>query len=458
MNTIDFLANSPNVFIHGQENNKTNFGGILFLLFIIIMIFISLVYIITFFKNDKYDIQYSPVYLDDQKKYSLAEDEIYNPYMEFTIKLSGVKEELSERYLVRDSNQKILINGSYSEGEITYKLDRNINYLNFEIVFICQVEDCSDEMPEYTGYTFTLSTKKFEVHKQDDVPIQLIDEERELAYVPGFFTASEYSFEWNPIIFRESFGGFSNLFNSNAKDAYSNGDVELISEEELTTDTERLDENTFIKYIICINNESTGTITEFKRTRKALMDVIANICSLFITFHSLFTVLLIYYTKRYNNYQILQRIINLRINKQDNQSLTKHLSTKNIENETDNNIEMPLVDKPSDKKDSEQAIKVIDNDNDNEDDVDKLESNINLPKFYFYDFYFNNFYFNCCKKSRKQEIINIANEITFKYLSIDYIVAILMKLENLLKDYRWNNPSLNNIENNDLINRLKTIV
>jgi hypothetical protein len=247
MNNIDFLANSPNVFIHRQENNKTNFGGILFLLFIIIMIFISLVYIITFFKNDKYDIQYSPVYLDDQKKYSLAEDEIYNPSMEFTIKLSGVKEELSERYLVRDSNQKILINGSYSEGEITYKLDRNINYLNFEIVFICQVEDCSDEMPEYTGYTFTLSTKKFEVHKQDDVPIQLIDEERELAYVPGFFTASEYSFEWNPIIFRESFGGFSNLFNSNAKDAYSNGDVELISEEELTTDTERLDENTFIK-------------------------------------------------------------------------------------------------------------------------------------------------------------------------------------------------------------------
>ena len=33
-----------------------------------------------------------------------------------------------------------------------------------------------------------------------------------------------------------------------------------------------------------------------------------------------------------------------------------------------------------------------------------------------------------------------------------------MRLENLLKDYRWNNPSLNNIENNDLIVKLKTIL
>ena len=117
---------------------------------------------------------------------------------------------------------------------------------------------------------------------------------------------------------------------------------------------------------------------------------------------------------------------------------------------------MPLVDKISDKKDSEQNIKMIDNDK--EENADSLEENINLPKFNFFDFYLNNFYFRLCKKSKKQEIINIANEITFKYLSIDYIVTYLMRLENLLKDYRWNNPSLNNIENNDLIVKLKTIL
>ena len=64
MNTIDFLAHSPNVFIYKQESNKTNFGGILFLIFIIVMIFIFLIYTIKYIKNDKYDIQYTPVYYD----------------------------------------------------------------------------------------------------------------------------------------------------------------------------------------------------------------------------------------------------------------------------------------------------------------------------------------------------------------------------------------------------------
>jgi hypothetical protein len=33
-----------------------------------------------------------------------------------------------------------------------------------------------------------------------------------------------------------------------------------------------------------------------------------------------------------------------------------------------------------------------------------------------------------------------------------------MKLENLLKDYRWNNPGLNNLENNELIFELKNLI
>ena len=34
----------------------------------------------------------------------------------------------------------------------------------------------------------------------------------------------------------------------------------------------------------------------------------------------------------------------------------------------------------------------------------------------------------------------------------------LIKLENLFTDYRWNNPALNNYENNELIIELKNLI
>ena len=46
----------------------------------------------------------------------------------------------------------------------------------------------------------------------------------------------------------------------------------------------------------------------------------------------------------------------------------------------------------------------------------------------------------------------------FKYASIDYVLYNLMKLENLFKDYRWNNPELNNIKNNEIIKELLQIL
>ena len=43
-------------------------------------------------------------------------------------------------------------------------------------------------------------------------------------------------------------------------------------------------------------------------------------------------------------------------------------------------------------------------------------------------------------------------------MSIDSLLYNQMKLENLFKDYNWNNPILNNIEKNELIDKLKTFI
>ena len=80
-----------------------------------------------------------------------------------------------------------------------------------------------------------------------------------------------------------------------------------------------------------------------------------------------------------------------------------------------------------------------------------IESNINISNFKFWDFLLNNFYKKSIIKSEKHEFLSICNEIVYKYFSIDYLLYNQIKFENLYKDYKWNNPELNNIEKNELI-------
>lgn len=81
-----------------------------------------------------------------------------------------------------------------------------------------------------------------------------------------------------------------------------------------------------------------------------------------------------------------------------------------------------------------------------------------FPKHSFFEFFYNNIYCKCCKKRKNQEIINVYNEILFKYFSVDTILYNQIKLENILKDYHWDNPTLYSIEKNNLIIKLKRII
>ena len=83
------------------------------------------------------------------------------------------------------------------------------------------------------------------------------------------------------------------------------------------------------------------------------------------------------------------------------------------------------------------------------------KSIFHLKKFHFYDFFYNNIYTEKCCKSTTQSIITTCNELISKYYSIDSIVYNQIRLENLFKDYKWNNITLKNIENNEFISLLK---
>ena len=58
---LDFFNSPPQYSIFQKEKNRTQFGGVLFLIYIIVMLFISLVYILDFAINEKYDIEYMTI-------------------------------------------------------------------------------------------------------------------------------------------------------------------------------------------------------------------------------------------------------------------------------------------------------------------------------------------------------------------------------------------------------------
>ena len=45
-----------------------------------------------------------------------------------------------------------------------------------------------------------------------------------------------------------------------------------------------------------------------------------------------------------------------------------------------------------------------------------------------------------------------------RYLSLDSILCNQIMIENLFRDYKWNNSLLNNVKNSEIILKLKTLI
>ena len=45
-----------------------------------------------------------------------------------------------------------------------------------------------------------------------------------------------------------------------------------------------------------------------------------------------------------------------------------------------------------------------------------------------------------------------------RYLSLDSILYNQIMIENLFRDYKWNNSLLNNVKNSEIILKLKTLI
>ena len=105
MHPLDFISQSPHLFIFNREANKTNFGGILFIIYIVICLGIFLYYLLNYINNNKYEIQYTLNYnqtLYDDKD-AIAQNDSLNPILDIHILLhNGRGKYFNETFIISD--------------------------------------------------------------------------------------------------------------------------------------------------------------------------------------------------------------------------------------------------------------------------------------------------------------------------------------------------------------------
>ena len=488
MHKLDFLSGGPKTIIFERDSNKTNLGGVLTLIYSIIVILIFIAYIYEFSINNKYTMTYSydfqiredPEFIDDRYY-----NENYNPELTYSLDILG---------LDNKSNFKVFQIDDYDEYLKFYEREFNVEYnsrlydLYFLVLYNCSFNNTEDgeckiheeDIIDFNRYKLSFTYLGFNLeHQNEESPLG-----RKKIYNDFMFSINEkvyyYELTWKTIEYSEE-KGISEIFDNLVGKSNTVYGGQFLEPTTLLFDYSDLPE-----YITNITNwKILGMIytdwatpknfyDKYSRKKKSIFDSLANICSLSMTVYSGFIFVFCgFYSSKYDNYKIVEKIllqskkgkdnkkINYDINKIskdfDNDYIkTKYEEEKDLDEDINKRIELTEI---KDKKDSlldntDEDEKIIVNKK--ESDKTNKEKSI-FPDFHFYEFFFNNVYTGKCCSSKNQEIISACDEIVSKYYTIERVLYNQLKLENLFKDYKWNNPELNTIENHSLINNLNLL-
>ena len=148
MHPLDVISNSPNLYILQKTSNKTNFGGFLFLIYLVIIIIIWVYYIIDYSKNDKYTIQsFSHFNLKTaEQKEELKKDELFNPYINFNLtvlfKHNEKEYNASNGFVLWDLKRESGSRNYFKWRNTTFK--KRISDFDIVLFYLCQYKNCSD--------------------------------------------------------------------------------------------------------------------------------------------------------------------------------------------------------------------------------------------------------------------------------------------------------------------------
>ena len=459
MRAIDFLSDSPRSFIFNQKQNKNSFGGILSLIFLIIVLIISILYLVNYFINDKYVVEYGffQDILDKNKTNELVNSEKYNPEIGIGFKV----EDENQKYI--DDDRILLLDENNQSLPIGFKT--RVSKLNYTLLHKCEDKNCSNFKEKFLKLNLIFTG--FKLDHQGETPLYL---QTNIAYYLStsfyFNNPSLKAYYWKIIKYNESLGFldlFNKIFGIESNNEYIGGsfkDIETVSlvdafGDEVLKPVEF--NNSFYRILgVGMVMIDFNSYDQYKRKKVSFFDIVANICSLSLTiFNGFVFVFYNFYSKKYDNYEIIENIFSKnKINIDKNENINKDLKKENIIDGDASNSEDILANSNADEIDEglieKKEEKLI---------LKGEEEKRTLPKIKFIDFIINSLPFNkSCSKSKSQALISSCNELITNSYSIEHLVYNQIMLENLLKDYKWNDPSMNKIEFNQFINEIKSNV
>ena len=456
MHSLDFISQSPSVFIFQKRANKTNLGGILFLICILICLGIFIYYLLDYLNNEKYDIQYtfnSYFFRKNEIEKMMKSDE-YNPYIDYLIHLKDENGQfLSDNFILNNKKQRI-----HSDGP-GIEFRGRVSDLEFDVLYKCiSNTNCSlrEEDKNYTYFIHFGVSYKFIFHQNSTSPVQKMKKLYDMKeFQFSFYNVMKKNLDWQVFRYKD-IGGLFSKEKEYIGGSIKSGDV-YIHDYYYTKDLITL--NTTDKYLhlytIKVNN-NLEYYDQYIRTKVSLLTIFANSFSLWMSLYSGFKVVFEFiYAKNFNNYKIIKEILSKNEKRKLNEENYIDLSSdfSNTNDLINNQINEKNTITKDDLNDEENLIE-------NSEKYQIMETkndSFALPKLHFFDYLFNNFY--CFRKCfcdyKKQMMISTSNQILYEYFSVENILYNQIRIENLLRDYKWNNPKLKSIQNNELISQLK---
>ena len=463
LNKLDLLSISPRNYIFENNSNKTIFGGCLTLVLIIISLLISAYYLIYYITEKTYSIEYVfyEEYKNKEKLEQIREDERYNPFFDYNFDLLNLLDEgisLPDDFIIINSTDNQPVPRQIN-------LRKRVTDINFIIAYKCNEldEDCNVPV---NGLTFQGIYNGFVLdHQNESSPLYQVDMKHNMRMEEDILVNEPFIdiFYWKIIKYKQE-AGFSKLWN-NLK-GIDDENQSIIGLTGYKADKEHYNFNNIDDKMIIERDGNHYRFLaqialdidiyhydEYNRIKKSILNPLSSIFSLCLAVYNALSLFLIkFYSVNFDNYKIVEKILL-------NEANSKKAKDKNILTEP----KLALYEKDNQRQllpindDEGKPYFEEENSKDNINKNDKKDERI-LPKFRFIDFLLNNIYLKCCKKNKRQEIISKCNELIKRYYSIDNILYNQLYIENLIKDYNWNNPELNNFEKNKLIIQLNNFI
>ena len=488
MRNIDFISGSPTLSIFKEGANKTNAGGIIFLIYIIILILLAAAYIYDYVNKDPYEFDHHLVKgiggtvakekdkviavkeMERQCKFYLSKDayEDDGEFLSDNFIIVDAKKMENADYEFDDDYFKVL---DFENGDFIIKQNQTyetkIGGFELAVLYKCRGTDCTireKDKIKSDFYYLTFEYRGYYIdHQSSGEPIQLLPEDEYWFLNIQFLQNTNVIFlYWNLIEYEEKKGMFGELFDKarGKSNLYYGGDFnskETYTDDghirNLPTNAYEIKDKDGNNYIILLFIQNHYLMDQYDRyTRKAnsFLDVLADLAALSSTILGLISLAFGFlYSNNFDNYKIIENILTKQLKVNINQKIELKENEQKIEFKTN------LLDNPSEENINKKEKIDIDN-NDGKLEERKVNyENIDLPSPNFFDFFFHMFYFKFFGPSSKQALIESCNDVVAKYITVERIIYNQMKLENLWKDYKWNNPAYEMKEKDDLLLDLK---